>query len=262
MARWAAPLAPLCDEGALSRWKNLRGSPAAATLDPVARAGGPCRRRPGAPEASTSVRADPRSGEPTPRHGAPRRRRGADRATGRRAAPPARGGHRRRRGAGEGARGVEAEGPRGEDVPVPRRSRPSPGARRVARRVAVGLSGKPVALGGLWLERRLTAAWKACGLPGTTPGDATPGAFATEMSRRPGVSVRDVQRLLGHADLGPPSATWGRYRSDADRPARRHGPRGGAARGGGRHGAPAPARLGLYRTCTVDRYRCGSSGAS
>ena len=43
--------------------------------------------------------------------------------------------------------------------------------------------------------------------------------FATEMSRRPGVSVRDVQRLLGHADLETTQRYLGRYRSDEARAA-------------------------------------------
>ncbi len=43
--------------------------------------------------------------------------------------------------------------------------------------------------------------------------------FATELSRRPGVSVRDVQRLLGHADLETTQRYLGRYRSDRERAA-------------------------------------------
>lgn len=85
---------------------------------------------------------------------------------------------------------------------------------------AVGLNGHALVLGGHWIEAHLSAAWERAKLPGA-PGlmhDAR-RTFATEMSHRPGVSVRDVQRLLGHADLETTQRYLGRYRSDDARTA-------------------------------------------
>lgn len=67
-------------------------------------------------------------------------------------------------------------------------------------------------------------AWPRTGIAGPSPGmhDAR-RTFATEMSRRPGVSLRDVQRLLGHADLSTTQCYLGRYRSDAGSVAHRRG---------------------------------------
>lgn len=85
---------------------------------------------------------------------------------------------------------------------------------------AVGLNGHRLALGGHWVEERIADAWSRAHLPGASPtmhdGRRT---FATEMSRRPGVSLRDVQRLLGHADLATTQRYLGRYRSDEARAA-------------------------------------------
>lgn len=224
MARWAAHRSPpLCDEGALSRWKNLRE--VARSRDPLIPSPAEWARVVGAlerPEASTSVRADPAIERANARGMALLVAVAVQ--TGLRVDELR---HLRAVDIGADVVRVRAHGawkPKDReerDVPVP------PEVAAIARElvawreVAVGLSGKPVALGGLWLERRLTAAWKACGLP----EDDAPGmhdarrTFATEMSRRPGVSVRDVQRLLGHADLETTQRYLGRYRSDADRPA-------------------------------------------
>ena len=106
------------------------------------------------------------------------------------------------------------------DVPVPASVAALAIELATWRESAVGLSGKALALGGHWIEARLSAAWARARLPGEAPGmhDAR-RTFATEMSRRPGVSVRDVQRLLGHADLETTQRYLGRYRSDDARPA-------------------------------------------
>lgn len=106
------------------------------------------------------------------------------------------------------------------DVPVP------PSVAALARELvawrakAVGLNGERLALGGHWIEARITPAWQRANLPGDAPRmhDAR-RTFATEVSRRPGVSLRDVQRLLGHADLETTQRYLGRYRSDEARPA-------------------------------------------
>lgn len=86
------------------------------------------------------------------------------------------------------------------------------------RTSAVGLNGKRVALTQCWIEDRLPWAWAHAELPGDPPGmhDAR-RTFATEMARRAGVSVRDVQALLGHADLETTQRYLGRYRSDEAR---------------------------------------------
>jgi integrase len=88
------------------------------------------------------------------------------------------------------------------------------------RTKAKGLNGKPLALGDHWVLDRLAAAWETARLPGPPPGahDAR-RTFATELSRTAGVSVRDVQRLLGHADLETTQRYLGRYRTDAARTA-------------------------------------------
>lgn len=86
------------------------------------------------------------------------------------------------------------------------------------RERAVGLSGKPVALTQCWIEDRLPWAWAQTGLPGDPPGmHDCRRTFATEMARRAGVGVRDVQALLGHADLETTQRYLGRYRSDEAR---------------------------------------------
>lgn len=88
------------------------------------------------------------------------------------------------------------------------------------RRSARGINGEVIALGGHWIEQRLTSAWARAGLAGDAPRmHDCRRTFATELSRRPGVSVRDVQRLLGHADLETTQRYLGRYRSDRERAA-------------------------------------------
>lgn len=86
------------------------------------------------------------------------------------------------------------------------------------RDAARGMRGRALAIGPHWIADRLAAAWAAARLPGDPPGmhDAR-RTYATEMSRTAGVSVRDVQRLLGHADLATTQRYLGRYRSDAAR---------------------------------------------
>ena len=67
---------------------------------------------------------------------------------------------------------------------------------------------------------RLARAWEAARLPGDPPGmHDCRRTYATELSRTAGVSVRDVQRLLGHADLKTTERYLGRYRTDAARAA-------------------------------------------
>lgn len=85
---------------------------------------------------------------------------------------------------------------------------------------AKGARGKVLALCDHFALDAMKAAWPRTGIAGPPPGmhDAR-RTFATEMSRRPGVSLRDVQRLLGHADLATTQRYLGRYRSDAARPA-------------------------------------------
>jgi len=223
MARWAARRhPPLCDEGALARWKNLRE--VARNRDPVIPTPdewGAVIRELGRPPRSTSVRAN----EATERANA----RGAALLvavavqTGLRVDELR---HLRAEDVGRDVVQVRAWGswrPKDReerDVPVPASVAALAIELATWRESAVGLSGKALALGGHWIEARLSAAWARARLPGEAPGmhDAR-RTFATEMSRRPGVSVRDVQRLLGHADLETTQRYLGRYRSDDARPA-------------------------------------------
>lgn len=86
------------------------------------------------------------------------------------------------------------------------------------RDTARGLNGQRIALSHAWIEDRLPWAWAHADLPGDAPGmHDCRRTFATEMSRRHGVSVRDVQALLGHADLETTQRYLGRYRSDPAR---------------------------------------------
>jgi integrase len=223
MARWAASRRPpLCDAGALGAWRNL--PEIARNRDPLI---------PSPAEWAQVVRELER--EPSPRDTAEGRARTAANArgvavlvavavqTGLRVDELR---HLRAEDIGADVVSVRAWGewrPKNREersVPVP------PAVADLARELAawrvraVGLNGEKLALGGHWIEARITPAWERAGLPGEAPGmhDAR-RTFATEMSRRPGVSLRDVQRLLGHGDIATTQRYLGRYRSDADRPA-------------------------------------------
>lgn len=223
MARWASSRRPpLCDAGALGAWKNL--PEIARNRDPLI---------PSPAEWAQVVRELER--EPSPRDTAEGRARTAANARGAAllVAVAVQTGlrvdelrHLRSEDVGADVVRVRAWGewrPKDReerDVAVP------PAVAELAREFAawraraVGLNGDRLALGGHWIEARLSAAWQRTGLPGDAPGmhDAR-RTFATEMSRRPGVSLRDVQRLLGHGDLETTQRYLGRYRSDAERPA-------------------------------------------
>lgn len=105
-------------------------------------------------------------------------------------------------------------------VPVPRAAATLARELVAWRDTARGRRGRPLGLGAHWIADRLASAWTLARLPGDPPGmhDAR-RTYATELSRTAGVSVRDVQRLLGHADLSTTERYLGRYRSDAARAA-------------------------------------------
>lgn len=223
MARWAARRTPpLCDESALSRWKNLREI--ARNRDPLIPSPAEWAqviRELGRPPPSTSVRADAAI------EGA--NARGAAVLVAVAVQTGLRVDELRHLRAADVGRDVVRVRAWGSWKPKDREERDVPVPASVAalaielaawRDAAVGLSGKRLALGGHWIEARLSGAWGRAKLPGDPPGmhDAR-RTFATEMSRRPGVSVRDVQRLLGHADLETTQRYLGRYRSDDARPA-------------------------------------------
>jgi len=223
MARWAAHRTPpLCDDGALARWKNLRE--VARNADPVI---------PSPAEWATVVREV--ESEP-PLRTVPRTRA--------REVANARGlallvalgvqtglridelRHLRDEDIGADVVRVRAYGdwkPKDReerDVPVPPSVAALAREMLAWRKVAVGVSGKPVKLSDNYVLDAVKRAWPRCNIPGAPPGmHDCRRTFATEMSRRPGVSLRDVQRLLGHADLATTQRYLGRYRSDAARPA-------------------------------------------
>lgn len=223
MARWAARRTPpLCDEGALARWKNLREI--ARNRDPLIPSPAEWAqviRELGRPPPSTSVRADAAIERANARGAAVLVAVAVQ--TGLRVDELR---HLRAADVGRDVVRVRAWGtwrPKDReerDVPVPASVAGLAIELATWRDVATGLSGKRLALGGHWIEARLSGAWSRAKLPGDAPGmhDAR-RTFATEMSRRPGVSVRDVQRLLGHADLETTQRYLGRYRSDDARPA-------------------------------------------
>ncbi len=223
LARWAATRTPpLCDEGALARWRNLREI--ARNADPLI---------PSPAEWATLVRELER--EPPTRTRPETRGREVANARGLAllVAVAVQTGlridelrHLRAEDVGADVVRVRAWGswrPKDReerDVPVP--ASVAELARELVawRAVAVGVSGKPVALCDHYALDAVALAWPRTGIAGPSPGmhDAR-RTFATEMSRRPGVSLRDVQRLLGHADLSTTQRYLGRYRSDAARPA-------------------------------------------
>ena len=223
MARWASTRRPpLCDAGALGAWRNL--PEVARNRDPLI---------PSPAEWTQVVRELER--EPSPRDTAEGHARSAANARGAAllVAVAVQTGlrvdelrHMRAEDIGADVVRVRAWGtwrPKDReerDVPVPA-SVATLAREFVAWRTrARGLNGSHLDLGGHWIERRLTAAWQRSGLSGAPPRmhDAR-RTFATEMSRRPGVSLRDVQRLLGHGDVATTQRYLGRYRSDAERPA-------------------------------------------
>lgn len=105
-------------------------------------------------------------------------------------------------------------------IPIPRAAADLAREMVAWRDSATGGNGKPIALGTHWVLDRLARAWEAARLPGDPPGmHDCRRTYATELSRTAGVSVRDVQRLLGHADLKTTERYLGRYRTDAARAA-------------------------------------------
>lgn len=223
MARWASTRRPpLCDAGALAAWKNL--PEIARNRDPLI---------PSPPEWAQVVRELEREVSPRDTPEGHARTRVNARGVAVLVAVAVQTGlrvdelrHLRAEDIGEDVVRVRARGtwrPKDSeerDVPVP------PSVAALARELvawrakAVGLNGERLALGGHWIEARITPAWARAKLPDAAPTmhDAR-RTFATEMSRRPGVSLRDVQRLLGHADLQTTQRYLGRYRSDEARPA-------------------------------------------
>lgn len=223
MARWAAHRRPpLCDEGALAHWRNV--TEVARNRDPLI---------PSPSEWAALIREMER--EPSPRDTAEGHARTAANARGAAllVAVAVQTGlrfdelrHLRTEDIGadvvsvrarEGWRPKDAEE---RDVPVPVAVADLARELVAWRDRAMGLNGKRLILGDHWVAERIEGAWQRAQLPGDAPGmhDAR-RTFATEMSRRPGVSVRDVQRLLGHADLETTQRYLGRYRSDDARPA-------------------------------------------
>lgn len=223
MARWASTRRPpLCDGGALAAWKNL--PEIARNRDPLI---------PSPAEWTSVVRVMER--EESPRDTTEGHARTAANARGAAllVAVAVQTGlridelrHLRAEDVGADVVRVRASGdwrPKDReerDVPVP-----APVAELARefvawRERARGLNGERLALGGHWIEARLASAWARAEMPGCAPGmHDCRRTFATEMSRRPGVSLRDVQRLLGHADAATTQRYLGRYRSDAERPA-------------------------------------------
>lgn len=223
LARWAAHRTPpLCDEGALARWKNLREI--ARNADPVI---------PSPQEWARLVREL----EQELPCGRTETTRAIERANARGlallVAVAVQTGlridemrHLRAEDIGADVVRVRAWGtwkPKDReerDVPVP--TSVSELARELVawRWSAKGARGRPLALCDHYVLDAIAKAWPRCGIVGPAPGmhDAR-RTFATEMSRRPGVSIRDVQRLLGHSSAQTTQRYLGRYRSDAARPA-------------------------------------------
>lgn len=223
MARWAAKRSPpLCDMGALAAWKNIREI--ARNRDPLIPSPAEWSQVVRAIELEESPRTSARGVERTRVNGA-----GAARfvalavQTGLRIDELR---HLRTEDIGADVVRVRAWGswrPKDReerDVPVPG-SVASLAREMIAwRDSALGLNSKRLVIGDHWIAERLAAAWTRTGLPGEPPGmHDCRRTFATEMSRTLGVSIRDVQRLLGHADLTTTQRYLGRYRSDAARPA-------------------------------------------
>lgn len=222
MARWAAKRSPpLCELGALAGWKNL---------DEIARNRDPLIPSP--PEWMRVVRAI----EATPDRAGPKikaRVRANARGLACFVALGVQTGlrfdelrHLRAVDVGDDVVRVQAyagwrpKDREERDVPVPASVAAMAREMIAWRAIAVGLNGKKLALGDHWVVDRLAEAWSRAELPGEPPGmHDCRRTFATEMSRTPNVSIRDVQRLLGHADLKTTERYLGRYRSDAARPA-------------------------------------------
>lgn len=223
MARWAARRAPpLCDTGAVAEWRNLREI--ARNADPLIPSPAEWAQviRVLDREPPRGVSDAVRAREVANAHGVARFVAVAVQ-TGLRVDELR---HLRTEDVGDDVVRVRAyddwrpKDREERDVPVP------PAVAELAREVvawmavARGVKGKPLALGEHYLLDRLAAAWEAVGIGGVPPGmHDCRRTFATEMSRRPGVSLRDVQRLLGHADLATTQRYLGRYRSDAARAA-------------------------------------------
>lgn len=223
MARWAVKREPpLCDAGALAAWKNL--SEVARNRDPLI---------PSPAEWMRAVREIEREPSPRPNARAVERTRANARGLACFVAVAVQTGlrfdelrHLRPVDIGDDVVRVQArDGWRPKDreerdVPVPASVAVLAREMIAWRDQAVGLNSKRLALGDHWVIDRLATAWARAGLPGEPPGmHDCRRTFATEMSRTPGVSIRDVQRLLGHADLTTTERYLGRYRSDAARPA-------------------------------------------
>jgi len=223
MARWAAHRTPpLCPAGALAKWKNLREI--ARNRDPVI---------PSPREWSAVVQELARE-PPKYQHAATiARERANARGVALLVATAVQTGlridelrHLRDADVGDDVVRVRAWGawrPKDREereVPVPKSVADLAREFIAWRTTARGITDKPIALGAHWIEARIAAAWRRAKIGGAAPGmhDAR-RTFATEMSRRPGVSVRDVQRLLGHADLETTQRYLGRYRSDGAQPA-------------------------------------------
>lgn len=223
MARWAARRSPpLCDEGALARWKNLREI--ARNADPLI---------PSPEEWAALVREMERE-EPRGRTDATRAQERLNaRGLALLVAVAVQTGlridemrHLRAEDIGADAVRVRAWGewrPKDReerDVPVPAAVAELAREMVAWRWKARGAKGKPLALGDHYVLDAVARAWPRTGNAGESPGmhDAR-RTFATEMSRRPGVSLRDVQRLLGHSSATTTQRYLGRYRSDAARPA-------------------------------------------
>lgn len=223
MARWAAKRSPpLCELGALATWKNLKEI--ARNRDPLIPSPAEWSQVVRAIELEESPRASARGIERTRANAA-----GAARfvalavQTGLRIDELR---HLRADDIGADVVRVRAWGswrPKDReerDVPVPASVAALAREMIAWRDSALGLNSKRLVIGDHWIAERLAAAWTRAELPGDPPGmHDCRRTFATEMSRTPGVSIRDVQRLLGHADLTTTQRYLGRYRSDAARPA-------------------------------------------
>lgn len=223
MARWAAHRSPpLCDAGALARWRNLRE--VVRNADPVI---------PSPDEWAVLVRELERE-PPTRTRPVTREREVANaRGVALLVALAVQTGlridelrHLRDEDIGADVVRVRAYGawkPKDReerDVPVPASVAALAREMLAWRKVAVGVSGKPIKLCDHYALDAVKRAWPRTKIEGPAPGmHDCRRTFATEMSRRPGVSLRDVQRLLGHADLATTQRYLGRYRSDGARPA-------------------------------------------
>lgn len=223
MARWAVKREPpLCDPGALHAWKNL--AEIARNRDPLI---------PSPAEWMTVVRELEREPSPRPNARAVARTRANARGLACFVALAVQTGLRfdelrHLRAADVGADVVRVQAYDGwtpkdreeRDVPVPASVAELAREMILWRDQAVGLNSKRLVLGDHWVLDRVADAWARAELPGDPPGmHDCRRTFATEMSRTAGVSIRDVQRLLGHADLKTTERYLGRYRTDAARPA-------------------------------------------